>query len=120
MGYGVMAYAVDIDGLVKLCGGGDDRARRAVCGRFRSQIQRTNEELGWSNERGEPSVFTAINQLVMGEQRTLSGAMYGYGFKFIVELSGQFLENGRFYPCPSRYLAETVDAELAGLGATSG
>ncbi|GHJ42968.1 hypothetical protein Cs7R123_03100 [Catellatospora sp. TT07R-123] len=118
MGYGVMAYAVDIDNLVALCGSGDDRMRRAICGRFRSDIQRTNDELGWSNERGEPSVFTAINHLVMGGERTLDGAMYGYGFKVIVEFSGRFLDNSPFYPCPSRHLSDTVDVELAGLGAT--
>lgn len=118
MSYGVMAYAVDIDKLVALCGSGDDRMRRAISGRFRADIQRTNDNLGWSNERGEPSVFTAINHLVMGEEQTLDGAMYGYAFKVIVEFSGRFLDNGPFYPCPSRYLSETVDVELAGVGAT--
>ncbi|BCJ76315.1 hypothetical protein CS0771_58590 [Catellatospora sp. IY07-71] len=117
MGYGVMAYAVDIDKLVALCGSGDDRTRRAVSGRFRDRIQRLNDDLGWSNERGEPSVFTAINHLVLGEQPTLDGAMYGYAFKFLVEFSGRFLDNRPFYPCRSHYLSDTIDPELAALGA---
>jgi hypothetical protein len=118
MGNGVMAYAVDIDKLVALCGSQDDRMRRAISGRFRERIYRTNDQLGWSNERDEPSVFTAIKHLIMGEEKTLEGAMYGYGFEFIVEFSGQFLDNGLFYPCPSRHLSETVDVELADVGAT--
>ncbi|MBE1486363.1 DUF7691 family protein [Plantactinospora soyae] len=118
MGYGVMAYAVDIDKLVALCGSGDDRMRRVISGKFRNDIYQVNDFLGWSNERGEPSVFTAIKHLVMGEEKSLDGAMYGYGFKFIVEFSGRFLDNGPFYPCPSQYLSDTVDVELAGIGAS--
>jgi hypothetical protein len=118
MGYGVMAYVVDIDKLVALCGSGDDRIRRVICGRFRERISATNDELGWSNERGEPSVFTAVNHLIMGAEKTLDGAMYGYGFKYIVEFSGRFLDNSSFYPCPSSYLMDTVDPALKAVGAT--
>lgn len=118
MGYGVMAYAVDIDKLVALCGSGDDRMRRVISGKFRADIYRTNDDLGWSNERGEPSVFTAIQHLVMGEEKTLEGAMYGYAFKVIVTFSGRFLDNGPFYPCSSQYLSDTVDVELRDVGAT--
>lgn len=118
MGYGVMAYSVDIDGLVALCGGGDDRMRRVISGKYREDIYRANDELGWSNERGEPSIFMAINHLVLGQEMTLPGVMYGYAFKYIVEFSGPFLDNGPFYPCSSQYLSDTVDAELAEVGAT--
>ncbi|HEY1178784.1 MAG TPA: hypothetical protein VGF17_21740 [Phytomonospora sp.] len=118
MGYGVMAYSVDIDKLVALCGSGDDRMRRVISGKSRESIYRSNDELGWSNERGEPSIFMAINHLVLGEEMTLPGVMYGYAFKYIVEFSGRFLDNGPFYPCSSDYLSDTVDAELARVGAT--
>ncbi|GLZ78116.1 hypothetical protein Afil01_29230 [Actinorhabdospora filicis] len=118
MGYGVMAYSVDIDGLVALCSSGDDRMRRVISGKARESIYRTNDELGWSNERGEPSVFMAINHLVLGQEMTLPGVMYGYAFKYIVEFSGRFLDNGLFYPCSSEYMTDTVDVELAELGAT--
>lgn len=117
MGYGVMAYSVDIDKLVALCGSGDDKMRRMISGKYRESIYRTNDQLGWSNERGEPSVFTAIKHLVMGEEMTLKGTMYGYGFKYIVEFSGRFLDNGPFCPCSSGYLSDTVDVELAEVGA---
>ncbi|GIG64433.1 DUF7691 family protein [Phytomonospora endophytica] len=118
MGYGVMAYSVDIDKLVALCGSGDDRMRRVISGKSRESIYRTNDQLGLSNERGEPSVFTAINHLILGEEMTLEGYMYGYAFKYIVEFSGRFLSNGPFYPCSSDYLSDTVDAELAEVGAS--
>lgn len=118
MGYGIMAYAVDIDKLVTLCGSGDDRMRRAISGRFRERIRASNDFLGWSNERDEPSIFTAIKHLVMGEEKTLEGAMYGYGFKYLVEFSGRFLDNSPFSPCRAYLLSETVDVELAEVGAT--
>ncbi|MEV4133206.1 hypothetical protein AB0J72_13685 [Dactylosporangium sp. NPDC049742] len=118
MGYGVMAYRVDIDRLAALCGSGDNQARRAICGRFRTDIARLNDDLDCSNDRGEPSVFTAIEHLVMGGDKTLPGHLYGYGFKYMVEFSGRFLDNSLFYPCPSSYLDSTVDPALKATGAT--
>lgn len=117
MGYGVMAYRVDIDRLRTLCGSGDNQARRAICGRFRTDIARLNDDLDCSNDRGAPSVFTAIEHLVMGGDKTLPGHLYGYGFKYMVEFSGRFLNNGPFYPCPSSYLESTVDPALRATGA---
>lgn len=117
MSYGVMAYLVDFDKLVALCGSGDDQTRRMISGRFRERISRLNTDLDWSNERGEPSVFEAIRHLVMGDEKTLDGAMYGYGFKFVVEFLGRSLDNAPFYPCSSDHLS-AVDAQLAEVGAS--
>lgn len=117
MGYGVMAYAVDIDTVRAVCGGGDDRRRRAICGRFRGEIMRFDDEFELSNERGEENLFTAIGQLVMGGEKPLEGYLYGYGFKYIVEFFGRFLDNGPFYPCPSSYLSEQVDPAIKATGA---
>jgi hypothetical protein len=117
MGYGVMAYRVDIDKLRALCGSGDNQMRRVICGRFRADITRLNDDLDCSNDRGAPSVFTAIEHLVMGGDKTLPGHLYGYGFKYIVEFSGRFLNNSHFYPCPSSYLDSTIDPALKATGA---
>ncbi|MEV4513240.1 hypothetical protein AB0K00_30225 [Dactylosporangium sp. NPDC049525] len=117
MGYGVMAYRVDIDKLSALCGSGDNQMRRVICGRFRTDIARLNDDLDCSNDRGAPSVFTAIEHLVMGGDKTLPGHLYGYGFKYMVEFSGRFLNNEHFYPCPSSYLDSTVDPALKATGA---
>jgi hypothetical protein len=118
MGYGVMAYAVDIDALQQVCGSGDDARRRSICGRFRRDITRFNEEFDLSNDRGADNLFTAIGHLVMGGEKPLPGYLYGYGFKYIVEFFGRSLNNSRFYPCPSSYLDEHVDPDIGATGAT--
>jgi hypothetical protein len=112
-----MAYSVDIDGLRALCGSGDNQRRRVICGRFRGDIERFNDEFGLSGERGGENLFTAIQHLVMGEEKTLPGYLYGYGFKYIVQFSGRFLDNSPFYPCPSAYLLDEVDPAIAATGA---
>lgn len=116
MGYGLMVYSVDIDQLTSVIGSGRDAARRAICGRFKSRIRSTNDQLGWSNERGEPSVFEAIRHLVMGDPKTLPGSMYGYAYRTIVEFHGRFLDNSMVYPCPSSVLSDDLDPQLAALG----
>ena len=86
MGYGVMAYAVDIDKVRALCGSGDNQTRRAVCGRFRADISRSNDWFDLSDDRGAPNIFTAIEHLVMGGDKPLDGYLYGYAFKYVVRV----------------------------------
>ena len=117
MSYGVMAYAVDIDTLTALCGSGDKPTRRAVCGRFRADISRSNDWFDLSSERDAPNIFTAIEHLIVGDDKTLDGYLYGYGFKYIVQFAGRMLDNGPFYPCPSTYLDDTVDPAIRATGA---
>jgi hypothetical protein len=116
MGYGLMVYSVDIGQLTATIGSGDDGKRRAICGRFKRSIASINDQLGWSNERGAPSVFEAIRHLVMGDPKTLRGAMYGYGYKTIVEFHGRFLDNSMLYPCPLDVMTDELDPQLAELG----
>ena len=117
MGYGLMAYSVSIEKVVAACGSGDDGLRRAISGRFKTKIASVNDQLGYSNERGEPSVFEAIRHLITGQEKTLNGALYGYGFEYIVRFYGRFLDNGRFYPAPWMYLVEEFASELKQTGA---
>lgn len=97
-------------------GSGRDATRRAICGRLRSRIASINDQLGWSNERGEPSVFEAIRHLVMGDSKTLPGVMYGYGYEMIVEHHGRFLDNSMVYPCPMHVMMDELDPQLHALG----
>jgi hypothetical protein len=117
MGYGLMVYSVNCDKIVEICGSGDDKLRRSISGRFKDDIASTNENLGYSNERGEPSVFLAIRHLIMGEEKNLPGVLYGYGLKYIVEYFGKYLDNNLFYPCNIEYLDE-IDSQLAQTGAS--
>ncbi|MEL6179066.1 MAG: hypothetical protein AAFS10_08935 [Myxococcota bacterium] len=116
MGYGLMVYSVDFDALLAAIGSGDNGIRRAISGRYKRDINRLNDNLGWSNERGEPSVFEAIRHLIMGDAKTLPGAMYGYGYKFIVEFYGQFLNNANYCPCSLSFMEEHRDPAMEALG----
>ena len=118
MSYGVMAYAVDIEKVRALCGSGDNQTRRAICGRFRADISRSNGWFDLSDDRGAPNLFTAVEHLVMGGDKPLDGYLYGYAFKYVVEFMGRMLDNNPFYPCPSTYLTDTVDPALKATGAT--
>ena len=113
-----MAYAVDIDAVRAVCGSGDEQRRRAICGRFRADIARFNDEFELSNDRGADNVFTAIGHLIAGGEKPLEGYLYGYGFKYIVEFFGRFLDNGPFHPCSSSFLSQQVDPAIEATGAT--
>jgi hypothetical protein len=117
MSYGLMVYSVDIDKVLSACGSGDDGLRRAISGRFRDRIADTNDQLGYSNERGEPSVFEAIRHLILGQDKSLDSALYGYGLKYIVEFYGRFLDNSLFYPAPMEFITGEVGGKLADTGA---
>lgn len=116
MGYGFMVFAVDFAAVRACAASGDDKVRRSISGRFKVDIASTNDQLGWSNERGEPGVFTALKHLIMGEPLTLEGAMYGYAYKYIVEFFGRSLDNSHFYPCSSSFAEAEIDPELAKVG----
>jgi hypothetical protein len=116
MSYGLMIYSVDLDKIKEICGSGNDQTRRAISGRFRERIYSTNDHLGYSNERGEPSIFEAIRHLIMGGEMNLDGAMYGYAYKYIVGFYGKFLDNNRFMPCSYEYLTETLNENLKKIG----
>jgi len=117
MGYGLAVYAVDLDAVAAACGSGDDKVRRMISGRFRRDIYSTNDQLGWSNDRGADSVFEAIRHLIMGaDDMRLPGAMYGYAYKYIIEFHGRFLANDRFMPARQSWVSETIQPQLAAAG----
>jgi len=117
MGYGLMVYAVDLDAVTTACGSGDDKVRRMISGRFRRDIYATNDQLGWSNDRGADSVFEAIRHLIMGaDDMRLPGAMYGYAYKYIIELHGRCLSNDRFMPARHAWVSDEIQPQLAAAG----
>lgn len=118
MGYGLMVYSVDINKLTSVCGSQDEALRRTISGRFKRDITFTNDSLGHSNERGEPSVFMAIQHLIMGDAKTLDGALYAYGFEYIIKHFGKLLGNNLFYPCRMNFLTEEVNSHLTSAGTT--
>lgn len=117
MGRCLMIYSTDTARLDGLFGSGDDKARRMVSGRFRSQISSRNDQLGYSNERGADSIFTGIRHLIMGDDKTLSGDLYFNAYEMIVQSCGHFLDNSHFCPFRGSWL-EDVNATLASHGST--
>lgn len=77
MGYGVMAWAVDIDQLTALVGSGDDARRRSICGRFRQDITRTSNVEALKSGTGE-ELQTIARWLVQAsaERRGIVGFYY--------------------------------------------
>jgi hypothetical protein len=118
MGYGLMVYSVDISKLISICGSRNDALRRSILGRFKRDIVSTNEQLGYSNERGEASVFMAIQHLIMDDAKTLDGALYAYGLEYIIRFFGKFLDNNLFYPCSIDFLTEEINNHLKSANAT--
>lgn len=118
MSYGLMVYSVDINKLISVCGSQDDALRRTISGRFKRDIASTNDQLAYSNERGEPSVFMAIQHLIMGNDKTLDGALYACAFEYINRHFGKFLDNNLFYPCSMNFLTEEVNSHLTTAGTT--
>jgi hypothetical protein len=115
MGYGIMVYAVDLDKVTAACGSGNNTMRRAIKGRFRSAIASTDQQLDLSSEDGGPSVFAAIDHLIMGSERPFPGFVYAYAYKYIVEHFGRSLDNGLFYPARGEFFS-SVDSQLKAAG----
>lgn len=116
MGYGTMVYAVDFNKLDSVLDSGDDKVRKMISGRFRSDIYRLNDDFDLSNERGAPNAFEAIRHLIMGGERTLPGHIYGYSYKFVIEFFGRFLPNDCFYPCSWSHQDAEYQPQLEALG----
>lgn len=110
MGRCLEVYSIDERKLEEAVGHGDDKLRRMISGRFRTQIQSANDWSGWSNERGAPSVFEAIRELIMGSKQSIEDQMvYYYAYKFIVRFLGEPLDNSKFCPHRGDYLEEIQD-----------
>jgi hypothetical protein len=114
--YGLMVYAIDIDRLQSVCGGGDLDLYAAIIDKFRSEIANLNDSLGLDvYHQSDPSLFEGIRHLITGAPKNFDGAIYGYGLEFIVRYFGTFLNNSLFYPCDLNLLSEVVGDRLNGI-----
>ncbi len=116
MSYGLMVYAIDINKLQAVCGGGDIELYEEIVERFRSDIASVNTALDLeSYHQSDPSIFEGIRHLIMGLPKNFDGAIYGYGLEFIVRYFGTFLNNSLFYPCDLNLLSETIGDRQIGV-----
>lgn len=90
MGYGFMAYAVDLDAARKAFGSKDENLLAVV---IESQ-DLEDEEDDDDDEDDEVSLPTALRQIIMGERFDKDSAhQYGYAFKELCGHHGEFLPN---------------------------
>ncbi len=116
MGQCLEVYCIEHQWLKDTIDSGQDAVRRAISGRFRSNIYRDNDWNDLSNDRGAPNIFEAIRDLIMGDPRDLDDHLYWYAFKYIVNFNGRFLDNSQFCPFRGDYLGD-IGEELKGHGA---
>ena len=119
MGYGVMAYSVDLEKIRRIIGSGDeDQARRYGDSYVESDrhgdLARMVEKA--SPDGGALTLRDIARHMVMGEPYAdRVGFGYAYFLKHLCELHGRFLDNSAWYPVPMDFFDE-MDRALADAG----
>jgi hypothetical protein len=115
MGYGIMAYAVDLAVVRAVIGSGDEDLAEEVGEYFEAEFD--DDYLAeLAGGPGTPTAMEVARHMVMGEPYDdTAGFAYGYLFKQLCERHGSFLPNDAWYPCGSRFIAR-VDEALAAAG----
>jgi hypothetical protein len=113
MSYGLMVYAVNIEQLQAVCGGGDMALYEKIIDRFRAHIADRNQSFDLRPyHQTDPSIFEGIRHLIMGHTKSFDGYIYGYGLEYIVRYFGKPLNNEMFYPCDLNILSTTIGDRL--------
>jgi hypothetical protein len=116
MSSGLMVYAVNIEQLQTVCGGGDLPLCEQILHRFREEIGTRNHELGLQPyHQSDPTLFDAIQHLIIGQTKVFDGDVYGYALEYIVRYFGQSMNNAMFYPCDLSILSTTIGDRLTGV-----
>jgi hypothetical protein len=116
MSYGLMVYAVNIEQLQTVCGGGDLDLYEQILHRFGEEIGTRNYELGLQPyHQSDPTLFDAIQHLIIGQTKVFDGDVYGYALEYIVRYFGQSMNNAMFYPCDLKILSTTIGDQLTGV-----
>jgi hypothetical protein len=117
----LMVYSVNMDRLLATCGSGDKRLIQTLSRRYKHTIDLIFEDAAeagithWTPD-GE---FLPVRHLIMGKADSiLPGDFYGYGFKFIVEHMGYFLDNHVFCPTRLNFILDEAETLLKASGAT--
>lgn len=111
MGYGFMAFSVDVEKLKQVAGSKDEKLVRMIGGRFKDKIRRRDE---WNDDG--PGLKVLLAQIVNGEPlEDPRRHLYAYAFELLVEHFGKFLDNGAIYPFSMDYI-DQVDAAFKQMG----
>ncbi|XVQ12692.1 DUF7691 family protein [Spirillospora sp. CA-255316] len=116
MSYSLSLYLVDLAKVNGAIGGQDDKLRRMIGGRFKSQLAHDDEYFASEIEAGAPTRYDAVRAVIEGGPYDESYAFqYAYAYELICQFYGRRLFNNHFSPFRGAWL-ETVDEGLAALG----
>jgi hypothetical protein len=117
MGYGLTVYAVNIEQLQAVCGGGDMALYDQILHRFGAEIGDQDVRFGHQiYHQTDPSIAEGIRQLLLtGRGKSFDAYIYGYGLEYIVRYLGKPLNNAMFYPCDLDILSATIGDLLTGV-----
>lgn len=118
MGYGFMAYAIDLDALKAIVGSGKQPALDEALADFGNEAAGIDALLESHSDETNPlpTARDALRQLIMGERLDdRIGFAYAYCLKHLCQVHGEFLDNSTWYPAPPPFLDE-VQTALEGAG----
>jgi hypothetical protein len=117
MSYGLMVYAVNIEQLQAVCGGGDMALYAQIIERFGAEMGEQDQQFGHQiYHPSDPSIAAGLRQLLLtGRGNAFDGYLYGYALEYIVRYLGKRLNNQLFYPCELSLLSATIGNRLAGV-----
>jgi hypothetical protein len=117
MSYGLMVYAVNIEQLQAVCGGGDMALYAQIVERFGAEMGEQDRQFGHQiYHQSDPSMAAGLRQLLLtGRGNAFDGYIYGYALEYIVRFLGKRLNNQLFYPCEINFLSATIGNRLTGV-----
>lgn len=119
MSFSLTLYVVDPEIPRNTIGSGDVRIRRAIGGRFKSEMAREDDYFAHSIRNGAPTRYEALTAVVDGGPFEDDHAFqYGYAYRMICAFHGRTIVTSNFSPFRSGWL-ERVDEGLESLGVTA-
>jgi hypothetical protein len=117
MGYGVMAFAVDLDAIRADIGSKSQEALALYGAKLENDGELAEMIRSHSDEGdGAPTPHDLLRHLIMGEPYDEGlGFAYAYCFKHMVDVRGQFLDNSAWLPIRLDHL-DKVQAALTAAG----
>ncbi|MCB9760180.1 MAG: hypothetical protein H6739_10130 [Alphaproteobacteria bacterium] len=112
MSYGLHVYSADPAAVIGAVGSDDVKLRRMIGGRFKRDIQQSDEWFASEIQAGAPPLYEALRALIHGgalDDRY--GFQYGYAFELICRHYGRFQPNDGVSACRYSWI-EAVDGAL--------
>ncbi|MFF2373210.1 hypothetical protein ACFVUW_02350 [Streptomyces xiamenensis] len=119
MSYALSLYLVDPVLVRGIVGGGDEKQRRMMGGRFKRELAQDDEWFADRIAEGAPTAYEALRAVIDGGPFEKAHAFqYAYAYRRICAFHGKPLDNNSFSPFRYGWLSR-VDEGLARLGVTA-